>query len=142
VVDAETLQALITYRYEIMARYAKVLRRASRAEVARLRAEAPAGSQWQLLARARRWLYRDGETPITPAEQQVLEQALSHSAQLQLMVQMRRELAALWERSHNSTEQLIAQLQDWCQRAQQSGIAAMQDLALRIRSYATPATAT
>ena len=141
VVDAETLQALITYRYEIMARYAKVLRRASRAEVARLRAEAPAGSQWQLLARARRWLYRDGETPISPAEQQVLEQALSHSAQLQLMVQMRRELAALWERSHASTEQLIAQLQDWCQRAQQSGIASMQDLALRIRMYATPAAA-
>ena len=140
--DAETLQALITHRYEIMAQYAKVLRRASRAEVARLRAMAPASGDWQVLARARRWLYRGNQQPMTAAEQAELDQALAHSEQLRVLVQMRQELAALWERSHATTEQLIAQLQDWCHRAQQSGVQALADLSLRVRMYAAvPAAA-
>ncbi len=36
---------------------------------------------------------------------------------------MRQELAALWERSTESSEQLLARLQDWCHRAEASGIA-------------------
>ena len=40
---------------------------------------------------------------------------------------MRDELAALWERSSASKEQLLRQLQDWCSRAEASGIAALVD---------------
>lgn len=49
---------------------------------------------------------------------------------------MKTELAALWERSSLSVEQLVARLEDWCRRAEASGFAALRELSLRARSYA------
>src|SRR5688500_6515099 len=50
---------------------------------------------------------------------------------------MRHELAALWDRSSASKEQLLRQLQDWCRRADASGIAPLVDFSQRLRSYAS-----
>jgi stearoyl-CoA desaturase (delta-9 desaturase) len=52
------------------------------------------------------------------------------------VIAMRHELAALWDRSHASKEQLLRQLQDWCHRAEASGVAPLVDFSLRLRSYA------
>jgi len=49
---------------------------------------------------------------------------------------MRVELGAIWERSHHTRDQLLHQLQDWCNRAEASGIKALQDFSLRLRTYA------
>lgn len=49
---------------------------------------------------------------------------------------MRRELAALWQRSTATQEELIARLQDWCRRAEASGIRQLEEFSLRLRSYA------
>jgi stearoyl-CoA desaturase (delta-9 desaturase) len=49
---------------------------------------------------------------------------------------MRAELAALWNRSSATREQLVAQLQDWCHRAETSGIGPLRDFSMRLRSYA------
>jgi stearoyl-CoA desaturase (delta-9 desaturase) len=42
----------------------------------------------------------------------------------------------LWERSTASKEQLLRHLQDWCHRAESSGIAPLVDFSHRLRSYA------
>jgi stearoyl-CoA desaturase (delta-9 desaturase) len=52
------------------------------------------------------------------------------------MHEMRVELVAIWDRSHATREQLLQQLQEWCARAEASGIKALQDFSLRLRSYA------
>jgi stearoyl-CoA desaturase (delta-9 desaturase) len=52
------------------------------------------------------------------------------------MHEMRVELSAIWGRSHSSREQLLQQLQDWCARAEASGIKALQEFSMRLRSYA------
>ena len=49
---------------------------------------------------------------------------------------MRQELATLWERSTLTQEQLIKQLEDWCHRAEASGIEALQQFSQRLRRYA------
>ena len=49
---------------------------------------------------------------------------------------MRQELVGLWERSNASKEQLVRQLQDWCRRAEASGIPPLVDFSRRLRSYA------
>jgi len=49
---------------------------------------------------------------------------------------MRNELAALWDRSSASKEQLLRQLQDWCARAEASGVPTLVDFSHRLRSYA------
>ena len=52
------------------------------------------------------------------------------------LVQMRRELGRIWESSSASSEQLLHDLQAWCQRAQQSGIAGLEQFAQHLRRYA------
>jgi stearoyl-CoA desaturase (delta-9 desaturase) len=49
---------------------------------------------------------------------------------------MRQELASLWARSTASKEQLLQQLQDWCRRAELSGIAPLQQFSRTLRGYA------
>jgi len=56
--------------------------------------------------------------------------------QLRTMGAMRAELAALWERSMASRDQLLKRLQDWCRRAEASGIAPLADFSQRLRRYA------
>jgi stearoyl-CoA desaturase (Delta-9 desaturase) len=49
---------------------------------------------------------------------------------------MRQELAALWNQSTASKEQLVEQLEDWCVRAERSGIIAVREFARKLRCYA------
>ena len=60
--------------------------------------------------------------------------ALEHEAR-QTMQAMRRDLVAMWSRSMASSDQLVAQLQDWCRRAEASGIAPLVAFSQRLRTY-------
>ena len=55
---------------------------------------------------------------------------------LQTMNSMGRELMTLWERSTASKEQLVRRLQDWCRRAETSGIRPLVEFSQRLRCYA------
>lgn len=54
----------------------------------------------------------------------------------QTMKAMRHELVALWGRSMATHEQLVRRLQEWCQRAEASGIAPLAEFSRRLRCYA------
>ena len=73
---------------------------------------------------------------LSEAERTRLVDALKNSRALATVVAMSHELAALWERSSASKEQLLRQLQDWCHRAESSGIVPLQDFSRRLRCYA------
>ena len=60
----------------------------------------------------------------------------NEGAALQTMTAMRRELAALWTRSLSSRDQLLAQLQDWCRRAEASGILPLVEFSKHLHRYA------
>ena len=132
-IDPATLQAVIAYRYDVLARYAGALRRIWAGELRRLSERAP--EEARRLARLERCLDRDEKT-LREAERKALAEALPKSPVLQTMVSMRRELAAIWGRSSATREQLVARLQDWCRRAEASGIGPLRELAERLRSYA------
>jgi stearoyl-CoA desaturase (delta-9 desaturase) len=53
------------------------------------------------------------------------------------MVIMREELRQMWLNRSHTREQLAADLQAWCQRAEASGIAALAEFSLRLRSVRT-----
>ena len=72
----------------------------------------------------------------TVSAMQTLRELLNQSGALRTLVEMRAELAAIWGRGTTSREQMVAHLQDWITRAEASGIRALQDAAVRIRSYA------
>ncbi|MGY4830382.1 DesA family fatty acid desaturase [Sphaerotilaceae bacterium SBD11-9] len=134
VADSKTLEALIANRYEVMAKYARGLRDACRSEVKRLKAEGAHGSKKLADMRlARRWLHRDADKIPSHLKAQV-DSARDHSPALIKLVAMREELRLLWTRTNVSAEQLVADLQAWCKKAEESGIAALQEFALKLRA--------
>jgi len=127
--DQNTLEAIIANRYEIMARYSKTLRSFFSNEVQHMQVLAAH------LSDARTWLAKD-ESRLTEQEKANLEELMATNAQLRKMIEMRRELQAIWGRSSASREQLLAQLHAWCQRAEESGLSNLRDFSLRLRRYA------
>ena len=140
--DLETLQSVITHRYAVLTRYARSLRQAFASEVASLRARAQRGelvAEIPSLRRLRRWFQSDVRR-LSERERARLAQALENSKALQTLYAMRQELAALWERSNESREQLLTRLQDWCLRAEASDIIPLRDFSRELRSHASPGT--
>ena len=134
VADDKTLEAIIANRYEVMAKYAGNLRRACGVEIERLRAEGAASrSKLVNMQLANRWLHRDDDK-IPREVKPALALALEHSPLLAKLLAMREELRQLWTRTNVSAEQLVADLQAWCKKAEESGIATLQDFALKLRS--------
>ena len=136
-VDVALLQTVIANRYDLMARYAREMRRALRAELNRLKAAAPHGgaaSPSHVLRAARHLITRERET-LDAQSRAVVDAAAQNSPVIGKLLQMREDLKAVWEQSSASAEQLRQHLQDWCQRAEHSGIGALQNMSLRLRSY-------
>jgi len=130
VADEKTLEAVIAHRYEVMAGFARELRRTAKAELAALKARRADVSGLKV---ASRWLHRD-EEKIPAAARPHLAQARAEHPVLDKMVTMREELRQLWMSTSSSREQLAADLQGWCQRAEASGIAALQQFALKLKA--------
>jgi stearoyl-CoA desaturase (delta-9 desaturase) len=126
--DQETLQAVITHRYDVLARYARSLKQTWAEEIARLH---PAHGERRAI---RRWLHVD-ETRLPVVERERMREVLSNSKILDTVYSMRSELTALWQRSSATKEQLLHQLEDWCHRAEASGIVALRDFSMRLRRY-------
>jgi stearoyl-CoA desaturase (delta-9 desaturase) len=132
-IDLETVHAGIANRYDVLARYAKSLKATYSEELAKLKARAPQDAE--ILKRVRRWLTRDHGKLADP-ERAALEESLAKSKPLHTAYTMREELVALWNRSSATREQLVTQLQDWCRRAEESGIGPLREFSMRLRCYA------
>jgi stearoyl-CoA desaturase (delta-9 desaturase) len=134
VADGQTLEAIIANRYEVMAKYARDLRHAAHVEAERLKSEGAASAgRLADMKLAKRWLHRD-EDKIPSDVKAQLAKVVEYSPRLAKLVAMREELRSLWTRTNVSAEQLVVDLQAWCKSAEESGIAALQEFALKLRA--------
>lgn len=131
--DFETLQSVIANRYDVMAKYAKSIKHAWKEELEHLKHKAELEKRF--LKSSRKLMQRE-PGKLADAHHEQLSELFQHSKALETMHHMRVELGAIWERSHFTREQLLQKLQDWCARAEASGIQSLQDFSLRLRSYA------
>jgi stearoyl-CoA desaturase (delta-9 desaturase) len=131
--DEQTLQAVITHRYEVLASYAKSLKTIYVEEIRKLRQFSSYDAA--ILVRFRRWLTRDHRS-MSMSMRASFASALSKSKPLATTYYMRQELTALWQRSSASREQLVKRLEDWCRSAEQSGIPTLVEFSRRLRCYA------
>jgi len=131
VCDDQTLEAVIANRYDVLARYATSLKHTYRQELERL-------GHWsqeaEALKPAKRYFARLQR--LSEAERARLAEVVKNSKALATAIAMRDELAALWARSSATREQLLKQLQDWCHKAEASGVAPLAEFSRRLRSYA------
>jgi stearoyl-CoA desaturase (Delta-9 desaturase) len=130
VADEKTLEALIANRYEVMAGYAREMRRACKAEIDALKEKQ---ADLSPLKAAKRWLHRDDER-VPAAARPHLAQARAAHPVLDKMVTMREELRQMWMNTSQSREQLAADLQAWCRKAEESGIAQLQQFSMKLRA--------
>ena len=132
--DEASLQAIVANRYAIAANYARTLKDTVGEEVERMRSNARLPQiDFDPVRQMKIWLKQDAKyTPVQ--DQQRLASVLAESTLLEQIYQMRQELTCLWERSTLTRPELVRLLQDWCNRAEQSGIAALQDFSFRLRT--------
>ena len=72
---------------------------------------------------------------LSAFDRERVKEMLSNSKKLETVYSMREDLTALWQRSSATKEQLVHELEDWCRRAEASGIDALQEFSLRLRRY-------
>ena len=130
VADRNTLEALIANRYEIMAAYANGMRQALRSEVQTLQARS---ANTAVIRAVKLWAHRD-EEKVPAAVVADLAAARKVLPALDKMVVMREELRQLWLNTALNREQLVANLAAWCHRAEDSGIAALRDFSVKLRT--------
>ena len=128
-IDLDMLQAVVTHRYDVMAKYLGTLRQLAAEEFGQLRIDAREGRM------IKRLLGEDGATLPAPQKER-LTALLARSEALAKAYAMRAELEALWVRSSASHDQLVKQLQDWVTHAEQSGIRQLEEFSQRLRCYA------
>jgi len=132
--DADTVKAIITHRYYVLAQYTGSIRQACREEIVKVRRNAAAGGDPFDAPSTRsvlRWL-RLYNWDWRARRPMMLEPAVRKHRVLNTVYLMRQELSELWRPSSASTDQLLKQLGDWRIRADTSGIAALREFARRL----------
>jgi stearoyl-CoA desaturase (delta-9 desaturase) len=129
--DLETLQAVITHRYDVLARFGRSLQATYREEISKLKSRGMSTGDHTVVDRLML-----GDARVADADRVQVESYLEHSKVLATIYAMRQELAQLWQRSTASKEQLVRQLDDWCHKAEASGIASLSEFSRQLRRYA------
>ncbi len=129
-IDMDTVRAVITHRFRVMAHYAEdVLERVHKEEV-----RLANGTYRAMLKRAKALLVRE-ESLMSEEAKDRLQSVLSASQRLEIVYQYKQRLQEIWQRSTATQEHLLHALQEWCKQAEATGIQALQDFAQRLRGY-------
>jgi stearoyl-CoA desaturase (delta-9 desaturase) len=129
-IDLDTVTAIITYRFQIMSRYAQeVLGKVYQEELRHTQ-----GSGRRLLKRAKKLLSRE-ESLLDSQDQRYLADVLANSQALKTVYQYRLQLQRLWQQTTVNQDYLLQILQEWCQQAEATGIQSLQEFAIALRRY-------
>ena len=131
-VDSETMAAVIRNRFHVLKLYgAHVIRPV-------LNVELRGGYARKQIRRFRKWLTREDLT-LSIRQRKSLEAALSESSKLEIVLDFKRRLKALMQPAVQDTDRL-ARLQEWCAKAETTGIEALREFATQLRGYSMRAT--
>jgi stearoyl-CoA desaturase (delta-9 desaturase) len=132
--DLNTLHAVMSNRYEVMAKYAESLKKTYRQEIAQLKLHVPDLRKVDI-RRLKRWLNADA-AELNEQDRLKLGLAIQSSDKLNIAYTLRSDLIAIWHRSAQTKEQMVKDLENWCRRAEESGIDALRKFSTRLRYYA------
>lgn len=128
--DADTIKALITHRFQVLSRYTREV------VLPMLREERKrAGSAGSTVLRyARTALVRDASI-MEPSQKMRLANVLENFHSLRIVYQLRLKLQDIWSASTASPKELVEALQEWCQQAEATGIVALQKFVRHLKTY-------
>lgn len=129
-IDLDTVRTVVASHVHVLADYARrVVHPVHKHEISRVDGAARAS-----LKPLKRLIYRT-EQLLEDGDRARLVQGLALSSSLQTVYEFQRRLVALFNERQATQERLLHCLQDWCHQAEQTGIAALEDFALRLRGY-------
>ena len=135
-IDMDTARAILNNRFQIMAQYRKqVIGPLVKEELQRVDQ-----SMRQRLRRAKRLLSR--ETSLLGERHQAhIQTVLEQSQPLATIYEKRLALQQIWARTSANGQDLVTAVKDWVQEAEASGIHALRDFAVHLKTYSLkPAT--
>jgi stearoyl-CoA desaturase (delta-9 desaturase) len=127
-IDRDTVRAVVAHRFHLMTAYGREVM------LPVLKEEAAHFSGKQLYRRAQSWLTRH-EALVDAKARLELKAMLQEHHRLETVYRFRQQLQEIWSRAWSSQEAILQALQEWCRQAEQSGIKALEDFALSLRSY-------
>ncbi len=131
--DIDTVKAVITARFLVMAQFAReVMQHVHREELKK--ADRSDYKSWALLKRARRLMVRESAL-LDETSHRWLHDALEHNGTLRTVYVMKQKLQDIWQRSATTQEHLLHALQEWCREAEATGIEALHNFSQKLRTY-------
>lgn len=126
-VDSETVAAVLRNRFHVLKLYgAQVIRPVLKGELRGAHAR-------RQVRRFKKWLTREDLT-LNTRQRETLDAAISESSKLEIVLEFKRRLKALMQPTVQDGDRL-ARLQEWCARAEATGIEALHEFATRLRGY-------
>ena len=128
--DFETLKAVAGNRLHVMADYSRmVVKRVHKEELRN------AAADMRGIIKSLRPLLLRAEERLSEFERGTLRDALAYSKPLEVVYGFRLQLQEIYKQRTPNRENLLDSLQDWCQRAEATGIQALEDFAQTLRGY-------
>lgn len=128
--DVDALRAVVTARLHVLSDYAHMVLaptwHQSFSEAGKHRAEQ--------LKNLRFFLMRNSILVKDDDKKRLLD-VLSKEEALDTVYRFREELQEIWDKTHATQDALLQAMQDWCHRAEQTGIDALEHFAQHIRGY-------
>lgn len=129
-IDLDTLKAVLTNRFQVMAQYSKNVIMPVLREEQRRAGEAGRS----LLRRGRTLLIRETSLVREPDQQQLVK-VLEHHQTLAVVYRLRLQLQNIWARSTATQKELVDALQQWCKQAEATGIEALREFVSHLKAY-------
>ncbi len=131
--DLDTVKAVVRNRFQIMVRFSRDVTRMVHREELR-KADRRDQAKWTLLKTARRLMKKE-VAQLNQKNRKRLHSVLQHHARLNTVYEMKRKLQDIWEQSAATHEHLLRALEQWCRQAEATGIKALTDFSLKMRTY-------
>lgn len=129
-IDTDTIKALVTNRFQVMARYSKDVIMPVLSEERRRAGEAGRS----VLQRVRTLLIRETSL-VNAAKKQQLDNVLEKHQTLSTVYQYRLKLQNIWARSTATQKELVEALQEWCRQAEATGIEVLREFVKHLKMY-------
>ncbi len=129
-VDIDTVKAILTNRFQVLARYSQeVISPVFSEERHR------AGNKGRSVLRRIKALLVREPSLVDSVDKQQLTSVLEHYNSLSVVYQFRLKLQNLWMKSTASQAELLEALQEWCRQAEATGIQALREFVAHLKAY-------
>jgi stearoyl-CoA desaturase (delta-9 desaturase) len=127
VCDLDTLQAIITHRYEVLMKYDRIVKCANVGNAGRVQSCLPTHALTRVRPVRCRMPWLQCRVVLRCEDRRI--------ARSDVLDSMGLELNMLWESREATREELLQRLRNWCQCAETSAIAPLQQFARELRCY-------